>query len=101
MVEGEPRLAELYDFSKFKLTYDKNRIRVIFDIDESYYLWEITNDDRLIPINGQHEVGNTWNVKFYVYQIQQPLIRTIVLLIPLIVVSGLLYYLYIVTSKRE
>ena len=91
---SQPRPVEAYDFSKFRLTYDKNRIRVIFDIDDEYYLWEITSDDKMIPINGQYDLGNIWTVKFYVYEIQQPMIRTLVLLIPLIVVSGVLLYMY-------
>ena len=89
----QPRHVEVYDFSTFKLTYDKNRIRVLFDIDDEYYLWEITKDDRLIPINGQYDLGNVWTVKYYVYKIQQPLIRSLVLLIPIIFISGLLIYL--------
>ena len=89
----QDRPVEVYDFSKFQLVYDKNRIRVIFDIDDSYYLWEITKDDKMIPINGQYDLGNVWTVKFYVYEIQQPLIRNLVLLIPLIVAGGLLVYM--------
>lgn len=89
----QPRPVEVYDFSKFRLVFNKNRIRVVFDIDDGYYLWEITKDDKMIPINGQYDLGNIWTVKFYVYEIQQPLIRNLVLLIPLIVVSGLLLYM--------
>src|SRR5690606_37165423 len=96
---SQPRPVEVYDFSKFRLTYDKNRIRVVFDIDDEYYLWEITKDDKMIPINGQYDIGGVWTVKFYVYEIQQPLIRTLVLLIPLIVISGLLLYMYNLVKK--
>ena len=98
---SQPRLVEEYDFSKFRLIYDKNRIRVVFDIDDEYYLWEITKDDKMIPINGQYDIGNVWTVKFYVYEIQQPLIRTLVLLIPLIVVSGILLYMFNLIKKKE
>lgn len=90
---AQPRPVEVYDFSKFRLVFDKKRIRVVFDVDDEYYLWEITQDDKMIPINGQYDLGNIWTVKFYVYEIQQPLIRNLVLLIPLIVVSGLLLYM--------
>lgn len=98
---SQPRPVEVYDFSKFRLVYDKNRIRVIFDIDDSYYLWEITNNDVLIPINGQYDLGGIWTVKFYVYEIQQPMIRTLVLLIPLIVISGVLLYMYNMLKKKD
>ncbi len=94
LLDKTTRPVEVYDFSDFKLTYDNNRISVLFDIDEGYYLWEITNDDRLIPINGQYDLGNVWTVKFYVYKIQQPLLRSLILLIPLIMISGLLFYLF-------
>lgn len=97
---AQPRPVEVYDFSKFRLVFNKNRIRVIFDIDDGYYLWEITNDDKMIPINGQYDLGNIWTVKFYVYEIQQPFIRTLVLLIPLIVISGLLIYQYDLLKKK-
>ena len=90
----KPRPVEVYDFSKFRLTYDKNKIRMVFDIDDGYYLWEINKDDKMFPINGQYDLGNIWTVKFYVYEIQQPFIRTLVLLIPLIVISGILIYMY-------
>ena len=93
LAEKQDRPVEVYDFSKFRLTYDKNRIRVVFDIDDKYYLWEITKDDKMFPINGQYDLGNIWTVKFYVYEIQQPLIRSLVLLIPIIVVSGLLIFM--------
>ena len=96
----QDRPVEVYDFSKFRLTYDKNRIRVVFDLDDGYYLWEITNDDKMIPINGQYDLGNIWTVKFYVYEIQQPLIRTLVLLIPLIIISGVLLYMYNIIKKK-
>src|SRR5690606_1548692 len=89
----QDRPVEVYDFSTFRLVFEKNRIKVLFDIDDGYYLWEITKDDKMIPINGQYDLGNIWTVKFYVYEIQQPLIRSLVLLIPLIVVSGLLVYM--------
>ncbi len=94
LLDKTTRPVEVYDFSDFKLTFDDNRIRVLFDIDEGYYLWEITNDDRLIPINGQYDLGGVWTVKFYVYKIQQPLLRSLILLIPLIMISGLLFYLF-------
>lgn len=90
---AKPRPVEVYDYSKFRLVFHKNRIRVTFDVDDGYYLWEITKDDKMIPINGQYDLGNIWTVKFYVYEIQQPLIRNLVLLIPLIVVGGLLAYM--------
>ena len=98
---AKPRPVEVYDYSKFRLTYDKNRIRVVFDIDDEYYLWEITKDDKMIPINGQYDLGNIWTVKFYVYEIQQPLIRSLVLLIPLIVISGVLFYMYNMLKKKD
>ena len=101
LADKQDRPVEVYDFSKFRLVYDKNRIRVIFDIDDSYYLWEITNDDKMIPIYGRHDLGTIWNVKFYVYEIQQPLIRSLVLLIPLIVVSGVLFYMYNMLKKKD
>lgn len=89
----QDRPVEVYDFSTFRLVFEKNRIKVLFDIDDGYYLWEITRDDKMIPINGQYDLGNVWTVKFYVYEIQQPLIRNLVLFIPLIVVGGLLAYM--------
>lgn len=94
ILDKSTRPVEVYDFSTFKLAFDDNRIRVLFDIDEGYYLWEITDNDRLIPINGQYDLGGIWTVKFYVYKIQQPLIRSLILLIPLIMISGLLFYLF-------
>ena len=100
LADKQDRPVEVYDFSKFRLTYDKNRIRVVFDLDNEYYLWEITKDDKMIPINGQYDLGNIWTVKFYVYEIQQPLIRSLVLLIPLIVISGLLLYMYNLIKKK-
>lgn len=100
LADKQSRPVEVYDFSKFRLTYDKNRIIVIFDIDDGYYLWEITSDDKMIPINGQYDLGNIWTVKFYVYEIQQKFIRTLVLLIPLIVISGLLIYQYDLLKKK-
>ena len=98
--DKQDRPVEVYDYSKFRLTYDKNRIRVVFDLDDEYYLWEITKDDKMIPINGQYDLGNIWTVKFYVYEIQQPLIRSLVLLIPLIVISGILIYMYNMIKKK-
>ena len=96
----QPRLVEEYDFSEFRLVFHKNRIRVLFDIDDGHYLWEITNDDKMIPLNGQYDLGNIWTVKFYDYEIQQPLIRKIVLLIPLIVISGILIYMFNIIKKK-
>ena len=55
----------------------------------------------MIPINGQYDLGNVWTVKFYVYEIQQPMIRTLVLLIPLIVISGILIYMYNTLKKKD
>lgn len=101
LADKQDRPVEVYDFSKFRLVFHKNRIRVTFDIDDGYYLWEITNDDKMIPINGQYDIGGIWTVKFYVYEIQQPMIRTLVLLIPLIVVSGVLLYMHNMLKKKS
>ena len=97
----QDRPVEVYDYSTFRLVFEKNRIKVLFDIDDGYYLWEITNDDKMIPINGQYDLGNIWTVKFHVYEIQQPMIRTLVLLIPLIVISGVLLYMYNMLKKKD
>lgn len=100
LADKQTRPVEVYDFSTFKLVYHKNSIKVLFDIDNGYYLWEITNDDKMIPINGQYDIGGVWTVKYYVYEIQQPIIRTLVLLIPLIVIGGLLIYQYDLLKKK-
>ena len=97
----EDRPVETYDFSTFRLVFERNCIKVLFDVDDGYYLWQITKDDKMIPINGQYDLGNIWTVKFYVYEIQQPMIRTLVLLIPLIVISGVLLYMYNMLKKKD
>src|SRR5690606_13100329 len=66
LAEEQTRPVEVYDFSTFRLVFDKNRIKVLFDIDDGYYLWEITKDDKLIPINGNYVLGDIFTVKFYV-----------------------------------
>ena len=100
LADKQDRPVEVYDFSTFRLVFEKNRIKVLFDLDKGYYLWEITKDDKMIPINGQYDIGGIWTVKFYVYEIQQPMIRSLVLLIPIIVISGILIYMYNIIKKK-
>jgi len=97
---AQPRLAELYDLKTFKLYYDTSSVKVKFDVNDNDYLWEIYYTDHLQTVRGEHEVGNTWTVNFYVYDIQQSYIRNLILLIPLIYTAGLLFYLTN-TFKRE
>lgn len=94
-----PRLAEAYEIDSIKYTYDPNDKSFNFSINEGYNEFKLLPDNTIQAVTGPQLLDNTYSITYNVYQIDEPMVRNIVEIIPLIYIGVVVVYIFI--SRKD